>query len=175
MIRYPIVLEEESPYLLVSFPDFPENHTFGDDLEDALAMASDCLGETIANLLRHGEAIPFPSQGEIYADVPVDMAVKLLLHYEMRTQGIDREELARRLEWPIAQVDEALHIVSIPITDEMLDEDNPNSIFHYPPPDRRSVAGATATHLPAATDADGSAPAHKAKRKAAPAPSGGGR
>ena len=163
----------------MSFPDFPESHTFGDNLEDAISMASDCLGDAISFLLHRGEAVPFPSQGEIYADVPVDMAVKLLLHYEMRTQGIDREELARRLEWPPAQLEEVLRNERIELTDEMLeemlDENNPDGFSNRPPPDRRSVAGATATRLPAATDADGSAPAHKAKRKAAPAPSGGRR
>ena len=44
MLRYPAKLERDSNgTILVSFPDVPEAHTFGDDREEALARAVDAL------------------------------------------------------------------------------------------------------------------------------------
>jgi antitoxin HicB len=44
MLRYPVTLEvDTNDTTLVSFPDFPEAHTFGDDENEAPARAADLL------------------------------------------------------------------------------------------------------------------------------------
>ena len=43
MMRYPVDLVREGSKTLVSFPDFPNTHTYGDDEEEALTRALDAL------------------------------------------------------------------------------------------------------------------------------------
>jgi antitoxin HicB len=62
MLRYPIVLEwDDNGTLLVSFPDIPEAHTFGEDEADALARAQDALATALDARIRDHESIPRPS------------------------------------------------------------------------------------------------------------------
>jgi antitoxin HicB len=59
MLRYPIVLErDDNDTLLVSFPDFPEAHTFGEDEADALVRAKDALMTVLEARIRDRESIP---------------------------------------------------------------------------------------------------------------------
>jgi antitoxin HicB len=52
MLRYPVLLEPDSNgTVLVSFPDFPEAHTFGDDEHEALARAADLLHDVLADYI----------------------------------------------------------------------------------------------------------------------------
>jgi predicted RNase H-like HicB family nuclease len=48
----------------VPFPDLPEALTGGDDLEDTLAQATDCLAEAIAGRIARGDEIPQPSRAK---------------------------------------------------------------------------------------------------------------
>lgn len=84
----------------VRFPDLPEALTGGEDLEDALAQAADCLAEAIAGRISRGDPIPLPSKpkrGHHWISVPLQMAPKLALYLAMREQGLSRADLARRL------------------------------------------------------------------------------
>ena len=56
-----ILREENSRGFYVRFKDLPEALTGGDDLEDSLEQASDCLAEALAGRIRRGDAIPAPS------------------------------------------------------------------------------------------------------------------
>ena len=53
--------EENDKGFYVRFPDVPEALTGGDDLDDTLAQAADCLAEAIAGRIRRGDDIPKPS------------------------------------------------------------------------------------------------------------------
>lgn len=114
MLAYPIYLEDDDDTLLATSPDFPELTTFGDDLEEAIARAADALEEAIAARIHYGEDIPPPSQGAgttyAYAALPTLTAIKVMLHQEMRAQGLGKAELARRLGWRLPQVDSVLDI-----------------------------------------------------------------
>ena len=45
---YPVLLErDDNDTILVSFPDFPEAHSFGNDEADALRHAQDARGPVI--------------------------------------------------------------------------------------------------------------------------------
>lgn len=86
--------------LFVRFPDLPEALTGGDDLNDAMEQAADCLAEAIAGRIARGDAIPSPSKpkrGQRLVGVPLYLAPKLALYLTMRDQGLKNTELARRL------------------------------------------------------------------------------
>jgi antitoxin HicB len=86
--------------LFVRFPDLPEALTGGDDLDDALEQAADCLAEAIAGRIARGDGIPSPSKlkrGQRLVSVPLYLAPKLALYLTMRDQGLKNTELARRL------------------------------------------------------------------------------
>jgi antitoxin HicB len=84
----------------VRFPDLPEALTGGDNLEDTLAQAADCLAEAIAGRIARGEQIPPPSapkRRQRMIGVPIYLAPKLALYLTMRERGMRNTELARRL------------------------------------------------------------------------------
>lgn len=59
---YPAIfhLEEDKSYW-VEFPDFPLANTQGENLEDALYMAKDCLAGYITQMEEEGQEIPEPT------------------------------------------------------------------------------------------------------------------
>ena len=92
--------EDKGKGLHVRFRDLPEALTGGDDLEDTLAQAADCLAEAIAGRIVRGDAIPAPSKlkrGQYPIGVPLYLAPKLALYLAMREGGMRNTELARRL------------------------------------------------------------------------------
>lgn len=54
-------LEKEGHFYNVSFPDFPDIHTFGDGIADAIDMAEDALGDYLVTMEDEKEIIPEPS------------------------------------------------------------------------------------------------------------------
>jgi predicted RNase H-like HicB family nuclease len=62
--RYAVVLEPDEDAFQVIVPAFPEIHTFGETVEDALAMARDAIELSIAVRRDEGTEIPLPDAGE---------------------------------------------------------------------------------------------------------------
>ena len=59
---FPVTLErDDNGTILVSFPDFPEAHTFGDTVEDALERAVDALATVIDGYIKDKREIPLPA------------------------------------------------------------------------------------------------------------------
>ena len=111
MLRYPVTLTKENGSLVVTFPDFPEAHTYGDDKEEALARAVDALMTIIDAYMKDRQAIPKPSKiRKEHVPVPALMVAKIGLYDAMRTQRIGKAELARRLHWHLPQVDRVLNV-----------------------------------------------------------------
>jgi antitoxin HicB len=84
----------------VRFPDLPEALTGGDDLQDALAQAQDCLAEAIAGRIVRRDGIPSPSRpkrGQRLITVPLYLAPKLALYLAMKESGMRNTALAKRL------------------------------------------------------------------------------
>jgi antitoxin HicB len=99
---YPAVLipEEDGHGFHVRFPDLPEALTGGDDWEDTVKEAADCLAETLAGRIARGDEIPAPGRlkrGQHAVGVPLHLAPKVALYITMRERGIRNTELARRL------------------------------------------------------------------------------
>jgi antitoxin HicB len=92
--------EEDGKGFHVRFTDLPEALTGGDDPEDTLAQAADCLAEAIAGRMARGDRIPEPSRlkrGQRLVSVPLYLAPKLALYLAMRERGIRNTQLAKRL------------------------------------------------------------------------------
>jgi antitoxin HicB len=92
--------EEDGRGFHIRFPDFPEALTGGDDLDDAVVQAADCLAEAIAGRIARDDKIPRPSKatrGQRLIGVPLYLAPKLALYLAIRERRIPNTELARRL------------------------------------------------------------------------------
>ena len=108
VFAYPARLTRESDgRYTVTFPDLPDAITQGDDRNDAIAMAADCLAETIGSRVVERADIPVPSppkRGQVLVAVPVYVAVKAALYVAMEQEGVSINELARTLKGQHVQV-----------------------------------------------------------------------
>jgi antitoxin HicB len=113
MLAYPVDLERDTNgSLLVTFPDFTEAATFGDDENDALFRAVDALETVLAARIDDREDIPLPSPaaGRPCVILPALTAAKVLLYRAMRDAGVHKADLARRLGWHGPQIDRLLDL-----------------------------------------------------------------
>ena len=105
---YPAHLESEPDgRYTVTFPDLPDAITQGEDRDDAVEMAADCLAETIGARIEERADIPAPSplgRGQVRVVVPVHVAVKAALYVAMKQEGVSMSDLARTLEGQHLQV-----------------------------------------------------------------------
>jgi antitoxin HicB len=95
-----LIPEANGHGLHVRFPDLPEALTGGEDLEDTLVQATDCLAEAMAGRMARGDEIPSPSKrkhGQHLISVPLYLAPKLALYLVMRERGIPNTKLAEKL------------------------------------------------------------------------------
>ena len=105
---YPATFTDDDDTLLVRFRDIPEAITCGDDVNDAMMMAVDCLESAFVFYMDKRLPIPAPSplqDGEHAIYLPVAVATKVALYHEMLNQGVTKAELARRLSVNQKQID----------------------------------------------------------------------
>ncbi|GAA6620848.1 type II toxin-antitoxin system HicB family antitoxin [Scytonema sp. NUACC26] len=79
--------DEQDGGFIVTFRDLPEAITQGNDIEQSLFEAADCLEEAIAARIDDKLDIPEPSSvctGEYKVAVPVQTALKAALYLAMR-------------------------------------------------------------------------------------------
>jgi len=100
-MKFPVNIEPDEEFFLVTFPDIPEAITQGNDREDALRHAADAL-ETALDFYFDGQRpVPTPSKpkrGQAVVELPVSVSAKVLLLNEMIRQKVKPAELARRLK-----------------------------------------------------------------------------
>ncbi|MEN2977877.1 type II toxin-antitoxin system HicB family antitoxin [Tistrella bauzanensis] len=99
---YPIDLtpEDDGSAVTAQAPDIPGVTTWGDTAAEALHNVVDALAAGLEVAIERGEPIPAPSaprRGQVVVDLPPIVAAKLALYEAMRTQGIKKSELARRI------------------------------------------------------------------------------
>jgi antitoxin HicB len=112
-VEYPVVLErDDNGTVLVTLPDFPEVHTFGEDEPDALAHAVDALATGIDAYVKDRRDIPLPSAVATRHRVtlPALSEAKVRLYGAMRRGRVSKSELSRRLKWHPPQVDRLLDL-----------------------------------------------------------------
>lgn len=108
---YPVTLErDDNDTILVSFPDFPEAHTYGGTFDDAMTHAREALSTVIDAYIKDRRDIPAPSASVTTRRVtaPALVEAKIRLYETMRGAKIGKSELARRLDWHLPQVDRLL-------------------------------------------------------------------
>ena len=101
-LAYPAVFKREKSGAgyIVNFPDLPEALTGGENLEDALLEAADCLRCALSGRMIDKCEIPRPSRlrkGRHLVSVPLYIAPKVALYRAMRAQGITEAGLAKKL------------------------------------------------------------------------------
>jgi antitoxin HicB len=113
MIQYPVTLIREGSKILVSFPDFPNVHTYGDEEEEALARAVDALETYLMGIIEDREVIPEPrrtKRQQRLVTLPALTEAKIELYRQMRAASIGKAELARRLHCHLPQIDRLLDL-----------------------------------------------------------------
>jgi len=99
-MRYPVKIQPDGKFFLVTFPDIPEAITQGNNIEDALRHGADALESALDFYLESGRPIPAPSKakrGQYVVELPASVAAKILLVNEMVIQKVRPVDLARRL------------------------------------------------------------------------------
>jgi len=120
MVRYPVVLEpDDNGTVMVTFPDFPEAQTFGDDEADALVRASDALATIVDGYIRSRRPLPAPSDGQHFAELSPLMSTKVQLYNAMQTLGLTKSDLGRRLNWHAPQIDRLLNLTHSSQVDQL--------------------------------------------------------
>ena len=112
-MRYPIDIEPDGKFFLVTFPDIPEAHTQGEGIEEAMEMAQDALETALEFYFEDKRIVPPPSRikrGQRFVELPASVLVKVLLLNEMVQQKVRPAELARRLETTPQEVNRLVNI-----------------------------------------------------------------
>jgi antitoxin HicB len=109
---YPVTLaRDDNGTILISFPDLPEAHTFGEDESDALRRAKDTRD---GHRCLHQDRRDIPSPSALVArhrvSMPALVEAKVRLYETMRAAKVNKSELARRLDWHLPQVDRLLEM-----------------------------------------------------------------
>jgi len=103
MQRYPVRLEPDTNGTIrVNFPDVPEAHTFGENIDEALMHAVDALETAFMLYIEDRRDIPKPSpvkRKDHSVALPALTEAKLALYSTMRTDGVGKAELGRQLNW----------------------------------------------------------------------------
>jgi antitoxin HicB len=113
MMQYPVTLAREGSRTIVSFPDFQNVHTFGDDEGEALARAVDALETYLMGMIEDQELIPEPhrpKRGQQRITLPALTEAKIQLYRQMRAAGVGKAELARRLHCHLPPIDRLLNL-----------------------------------------------------------------
>ena len=112
MVRYPVVLQpDDNGTVMVTFPDFPEAQTFGEDEATALAHASDALATIVDGYIRARRPLPTaPATTDLVVELSPLMSAKVELYNAMQALGVSKSDLGRRLNWHAPQVDRLLNL-----------------------------------------------------------------
>lgn len=114
MTKYSIELTpDDNGTFLVSFPDLPEAHTFGDTQEEALRHAVDALVTALEARIADRDPIPDPvpvREGHPYVVVPPIADAKVYLYRTMKAGHVSKAQLAKRLDVHPPQVDRLLDL-----------------------------------------------------------------
>jgi antitoxin HicB len=106
MLGYRIELTpDDNGTFLVTCPQLPIVATFGETEDEARRHAVDAIETAIASMIDDGEDIPLPNGKDDVVVLPLLTALKLNLYWALRSAGITRAELARRLGWNRESVD----------------------------------------------------------------------
>lgn len=107
-LRYRLALEpDDNGTILVTSPDFPVV-TYGDDEASALRHATSAVEALLASMMNAREDVPAGYAGTTdghFVRLPLQTTLKVELYLAMRSAGLNRADLQRRLGWQRESVD----------------------------------------------------------------------
>lgn len=111
-MRYGVVLAaDDNDTVLVTVPDLPHATTFGEDREDALARAVDAIETAMMGRMADRDVIPDPSAvAPDYVELAALSVAKIALYRAMRSEGVGKAALAKRLGVALPQIDRLLDL-----------------------------------------------------------------
>ena len=114
-MEYParFVRDKASGGFVVTFPDVPEAITEGETLSEAMAMAQEALELALTFYVEDSRDFPKPGalkKGMRLVPVPALSEAKFMLYEALRSAGIRKVELARRLRCSPSQIDRLLDV-----------------------------------------------------------------
>jgi len=109
MLRYRLKLEpDDNGTVLVTSPDLPIV-TYGETEDDAMMQAADAAQAVLESMMEAREDLPVPKipKGDKspLLRLPLQTLLKLQLYIAMRTEGLTRADLQRRLGWQRESID----------------------------------------------------------------------
>ncbi len=113
MLSYPARFSREGKAVLVSVPDIPEVITSGYSEAEAMEFAADAIEVVLAEYVRRGREIPRPSKPKPGMKLIALSALtqsKLSLYTTLKSAGVTKAVLARRLGWHKTQVERLLDL-----------------------------------------------------------------
>jgi len=123
MPLYPATVRPDGNSFTLIFPDVPGAHTNGDSREDALAHASDARHTAISMLMEKNLDIPEPGKlrrGAVLVGLgSVTGDAKVALYKALRSRGVRKADLARRMGIHQQQVDRLLDIDQASRTEQL--------------------------------------------------------
>jgi antitoxin HicB len=111
-MRYALILApDDNGTILVTVPDISQVVTFGDDKEDALARAVDAIETALIGFMDAKEPIPMPkANGKHSVTLPALSVAKIGLYEAMRSQGVGKAAMSRKLGVALPQIDRLLDL-----------------------------------------------------------------
>jgi antitoxin HicB len=114
MLEYPALFTPEKDAFTITFPDFPEAITCGYSPQEAMSFATDALKSVLEIYMEKRKDIPPPSRAHGKHVQTVRLSAlqdaKVSLYQAMRSAGVRKAELARRLGWQKSQIDRLLDL-----------------------------------------------------------------
>jgi antitoxin HicB len=113
MYAYPAVFAREGKAFIVTVPDIPEVITNGYSEAEAHEYAEDAVRLVLTEYIRRRRPVPRPSavkRGQRMIHLSAICQAKLALHQAMLAHGIQKAELAKRLNWHKTQVERLLDL-----------------------------------------------------------------
>lgn len=104
-LSFKVTLTPDDGTLLVTCPALPEVTSFGTSEDEALSHALDAIEEALAARIAEDEAVPAGSRGSPAVRLPALTSLKVELYRALRSAGLTRAELQRRLGWNRESVD----------------------------------------------------------------------
>lgn len=97
----------------MTFPDFSEATSVGEDQGEALLNAVDAIETAIDFYFNDRRPVPLPSKakrGKLTVELPSTVSAKVLIWNELLSQNLRKADLARRLNVHMPQIDRLFNI-----------------------------------------------------------------
>src|SRR5208283_3923066 len=109
MLAYPAKFAPEKKAINVTFPDLPEAITCGYSEQEAMEYAVDAFEIILSDYIKRRRDIPNPGKmkgkGMRLVVLPALAEAKVRLYHAVRSEGVRKADLARRIGWQKSQMD----------------------------------------------------------------------